>query len=202
MSDLILDDFYEMQEINAQSAKINLAPLLEKEEELLWSSQPKQGLFWQAWEPPMIFNGLLWMSAPLTILFYTMPFFLAGNWPTPTMLMVMPVLLLVFVLGWYTSIGQYLTQAKQRKTSFYGLTSTALLVMDAQTTERIPLKKVLTPQIQPKSKKFGHLQFKFPMHQVPGTQQTFAKGINLRWIPNVERLEDLLHKAQQENLLP
>ena len=72
--------------------------------------------------------------------------------------------------------------------------------MDAQTTERIPLKKVITPQIQSKSKEFGHLQFKFPLHQVPGTQQTFAKGISLKWVPNVERLENLLHKAQQDHL--
>ncbi|MFK7797824.1 MAG: hypothetical protein AB8E82_10255 [Aureispira sp.] len=199
MSDLILDDFYGMQEINAYAAKNSLAPLLESDEELLWSSQPKQGLFLQAWEGEMVFNGLLWMGVSVPVLLLNCSFLLDGAWPPTIMLMVSPIFLLMFLLGWQTSIGQYLGQARKRKSSFYGLTSTALLVMDGELTERIPLEKVIDPQIQQKNKAFGHLQFKFPLHQLPGSQQRMAKGISLKWVPNVKRLEDLLHKAQQDS---
>lgn len=199
MRDLILDDFYGMQEINAHNARHNLAPLLESGEELLWSSQPRQGLFLQALEVEMVFNGLLWMSVPLGVFCLSILSFLAGKWPDPVIWMVSPVFLVLFFLGWQTSIGQYLGQARKRKSSFYGLTSTALLVMDGELTKRIPLDKVIDPKIEQKNKKFGHLKFKFPLHQLPGSKQVMAKGIRLKWVPNVARLEDLLHKAQQDS---
>lgn len=200
MSDLILDDFYGLEEINASLAQVTLHTLLEEEEELLWSSQPRQGLFRQAWDLQMIFNGVLWMSMPLYMFVLTIPYFMAGNAPNFVMWLVFPVLLLIFFLGWQTSIGQYLSQAKQRQKSFYGLTATALLIIDQETSTRIPLKKVIQPNIERKNEHYGHLQFKFPLHQLPGTNQTFTKGISLKWMPNIERLEDILHKAQQDHL--
>jgi hypothetical protein len=197
MRDLILDDFRGIPEINAHYAKNSLGPLLESGEALLWSSQPKQGLFWQAIDGEMVFNGLLWMSVSVPVLLYNLLFLLLGGWPSTLLLMLTPLFLLMFYLGWQTSIGQYLAQAKKRKSSFYGLTPTALLVMDGELMERIPLDKVIDPKTEEKSKGFGHLQFKFPLHQLPGSQQRMAKGISLKWVPNVVRLEGLLHQAQQ-----
>ena len=199
MNDLILDDFRGIPEINAHDAKNKLAPLLKSGEKLLWSSQPKQGLLLQAVDGEMVFNGLLWMSVPLGVFWLTIPHFLEGNWPNPVMWMLAPLFMVLFYLGWQTSIGQYLAEARKRKSSFYGLTPTALLVLDNELMERIPLNKVIAPKTEQKGKGFGHLQFKFPLHQLPGGQQRMAKGISLKWVPNVERLEHLLHKAQQDS---
>lgn len=200
MNNLILDDFYGMREINASFARANLAPLLEKGEELLWSTQPKQGLFIQAWEGRMIFKGIVWMGFPLVLLILNIPYFFSEKKIPMGAIMVTPILLLIFFLGFHTSIGQYLVQAKKRKKTFYGLTETALLVMRPGLTKRIPLKKIIQPKMELKNNKMGHLEFKFPLHQLPGTKQTFTKGISLKWLPNVLQLHQLLQKVQQENL--
>ncbi len=200
MSQLILDDFEAVREINPVSTQTALSPLLEQGEALLWASQPKQGIFRQMWSGEMLLMGFVLMLLPISVLWSWLSLILMGGSVSLDFWITVPLSLLFLGLGLYTAVGQYLMQAYQRKKTYIGVTATALLIQRPDLSQRIPLHQVLQARVELQKDDVGHLNFKYPLHQLPGTQQTFSKGITLEWVPGAERLLSILAEAQKEQI--
>lgn len=131
MSNPILDDSYPLDNQHQQTAYNELLPLLPKEEELLWSAQPVQGLLWNTGDGIFGCFGLflLGLGIPFVVLL------LSNAAPFWIYLLAFPFLL----LGFYLFLGHFFYNKWERAHSFYGLSNTHLWTKEGSKITTLPL---------------------------------------------------------------
>lgn len=126
-----LDDLYQLDNQQDQLAYNELLPLLPKEEELLWSTQPVQGLLWEAGDGMFGCFGLFLLGLGI-------PFFIL-LWDSPAPWWIFLILIPFLMLGFYLFLGHFFYNKWERAHSFYGLTPTTLWIKKGKKISSLPL---------------------------------------------------------------
>jgi hypothetical protein len=101
-----------------------LRPELVRDERLLWSGMPQQGLRWRAGD---------WFAVPVTLFwFYLVLFgiFQHGSQTSRPPLYLMPEGIPVMFFGFYMLVGRFFADWYQRTRTYYGLTDQRVIILD------------------------------------------------------------------------
>lgn len=113
------------------SAEAVIRSKLDEDEQLLWSGQPRQGVFLQPQDAVLIPTSFLWGG----FAFYweyevvtTHQFWVLQLWGIPFVL-----------LGLYLVVGRFFADAYMRSKTFYGLTNKRAIIVRGSNTQSVPL---------------------------------------------------------------
>ena len=172
---------------------------LSAREQILWSSQPIQGLMLRSSDVFMIPFSLLWGGFAIfwesMVVYVGAPFFFM-LWGIPFIL-----------FGLYMIVGRFFVDAKQREKTYYALTSERVIILSGlfrKNIRSLSLKTLSEINISVKSNGSGTITFgaSHPMawwHSGfvwPGMGRYTAPAFEM--IDNAKQVYELLWKAQRE----
>jgi hypothetical protein len=137
-----------------QAPEARLAGLLGPAEHLLWSGQPKQGLFLRPADAAVVPFSIMWGGFALfwewEVMHTSAPFFFR-LWGVP------------FVLaGLYFMVGRFFTDARVRANTLYGLTNQRIIILAglfASTTKSLSLNTLSELSITERADRSGTITF-------------------------------------------
>jgi hypothetical protein len=131
-----------------------ISPLLGREERLLWSSQPRQGLILRSNDVYLIPFSLLWGG----FAFFWEYSVIGSNAPVLFRLWGIP-----FVLaGLYLIIGRFFVDARLRSKTFYGLTTERIIIVSgltSRTTKSLQLRTLSDVSLSESASDLGTISF-------------------------------------------
>jgi hypothetical protein len=131
-----------------------ISPLLSREEQLLWSAQPRQGLILRSNDVALIPFSLLWggfaffweynvfhSNAPIFFRLWGIPFVLAGL---------------------YLIVGRFFVDARLRSKTYYGLTTERIIIVSglfSRTTKSLQLRTLSDVSLSETGSDIGTISF-------------------------------------------
>jgi len=175
------------------SAILPASQELARDERLLWSGIPRQGLVLSPTDAFLIPFSLLWAGFAvfweITVLSTGAPGFFA-LWGIP------------FVgIGLYITVGRFFTDRARRAGTSYALTSQRVVIKSRNNTESLPLVALSNIGISERSDRSDTLTFgtaPFPMGFLAGSGWPGVKGPPMfEQIPEARHVYDQIRAAQQ-----
>jgi hypothetical protein len=166
---------------------------LSRDEKLLWSGVPRQGLVLSPSDAFLIPFSLLWAGFAVfwevNVLASGAPGFFA-LWGIPFVAM-----------GLHITIGRFFIDRRRRARTSYALTSERIVIRSANSTQSLALAPLSGISVNERSDASGTLTFgasPFPMSLFAGSGWPGAKGPPmLEQIPDARRVFDQIRAAQQ-----
>jgi hypothetical protein len=166
---------------------------LSRDEQLLWSGVPRQGLILSPQDAFLIPFSLLWAGFAVfwevSVLASGAPGFFA-LWGIPFVAM-----------GLHITIGRFFLDRRRRARTSYALTSQRIIIRSASNTQSLSLATLSDIGVTERPNGTGTLTFgpaPFPMSYLAGSGWPGVKGPPmLEQIPNARRVFDQIRAAQQ-----
>ncbi|MFI5317259.1 MAG: PH domain-containing protein [Myxococcota bacterium] len=177
---------------------MQLAPLLDAGESLIWSGAPRQGLLLRPTDALMIPFSLLWggfaffwefgvvtSGAPLLFRLWGVPFVLVAL---------------------YMVVGRFFADARVRASTVYGLTNRRAIIVSgvfSKTTSSLPLRTISDISVQERSDRSGTVLLGRPSPYATGQMGFVWPGMtsvatpSFELIPDAKRVHDQLLAAQR-----
>jgi hypothetical protein len=140
--------------LRPESSSQIISPLLGRDERLLWSAQPRQGLILRSSDAFLIPFSLLWGG----FAFFWEYSVVGSNAPILFRVWGIPFV----VVGLYIIVGRFFVDAKRRAKSFYGLTSERIIIVSglvSRTTKSLQLRTLSDVSLTESSSDVGTITF-------------------------------------------
>lgn len=169
-------------------------------ERLLWSGQPRQGLFLRASDAYQIPFSLLWGGFAI---FWESSVILSGA-PFFFMLWGVPFVL----VGLYMIIGRFFVDARQRDKTYYGVTNERIIIVSGLFNRKVKslnLRTLTDVSLDEKSDRSGTITFGAanPMSWWAGGMSFSGWGQKLtpsfELIPEAKRVYEIIRNAQRQS---
>ncbi len=180
-----------------QNAESEIRKEASKDEKILWTGTPSQGLIFRASDVFMVPFSLLWCGFAI----FWEASVITGGAPFFFMLWGIPFVL----VGLYIVFGRFILDAKQRQKTFYGLTDNRIIIISGLFSRKVKslnLRTISDISLSEKSDKKGTIAFGptnymaslFGGMQWPGMPATSP---SFELIPNAKTVYDKIRVAQQ-----
>lgn len=160
---------------------------LEGDEILIWAGQPQKGIVFEISD---VFKTMF------IIVFFAFTYFAIKLLAGISLIIAIPIGIVFITGGILLGIGRFIIDAELRKKTFYGLTNKRIIINSS-----ITHKKIQAVYFSSKPK----IEF-LPNHNgvstidIGITEPTGARGIGLKWIPNVKGYTYLYRIAEGEQV--
>jgi len=186
-------------------------PLLDPDEVLLWSGQPRQGIFLQASDIFLIPFSLVWGGFAIFWEITALGIFsVANHHPNSSPIgYVFPLFGIPFVLvGLYFIFGRFFFDAAQRRGTWYGITNRRLIISKSSFNSSVNSLDFLTLtnlNLVERKDNSGDVVFGTPVSTIfansswPGSRR-YPLPLGFYLVPQARRIYNLVREAQQAAL--
>lgn len=182
----------------SESSSQIISPLLGREERLLWSAQPRQGLLLRSNDAMLIPFSLLWGG-------------FAFFWESTVVASKAPILFRLWgvpfvAVGLYLIVGRFFVDAKLRSKTFYGLTTERIIIVSglfSRTTKSLQLRTLSDVSLVESAGDVGTISFgpQAPWWAAgggwPGTQRQASPAFDS--IPAAREVYERIRLAQRQS---
>jgi hypothetical protein len=179
-----------------------LRPELARDEHLLWSGMPRQGLRWRSTD---------WFAVPFAVFWLYMVMFGASRHGIQTdqpPLYLMPEGIPFVLAGIYMLVGRFLVDWYQRTRTYYGLTDQRVIILDGlfnRQVKSLTLATLSDITLSARSDGSGIITFGSGTSTSSWFGRSSWRGMNNQQAPAFDMIEDvrkvyaMTRKAQQSN---
>jgi len=164
---------------------LELQTYLDKNEKLLWTGQPKRGIFFKSSDIFVIPFSLIWCGFAIFWVFMTASF----GAPFFFTLFGVPFIL----IGLYIVFGRFIFDAKQRANTFYGLTEDRIIIksgINRKTIKSLNIKALTDIEYSEKSDGSGTISFG-SKNVFEAWNNSMSIGSGNKGIPSLEFIDDV-----------
>ncbi len=182
-----------------QNTQQEITPELDSSEKLLWTGQPRTGVFFRGADAFLIPFSILWCGFAIFWEFMV----IRSNAPLLFRLWGIPFV----IIGLYFVFGRFWVEALQRKKTFYGLTNERIIIISGLFTRKVKslsLRNLSEVSLSEKADKSGSITLgpSNPLFAMFGGMTWPGMGNFLppsfEMIANAKAVYDLLRNAQRE----